>query len=52
MGVNLLNVLTELLAMSDDALDTDDEEKDPIFDLDSSMKEDKDNNMTNTVCEE
>ena len=43
--------LTELLAMSDDALDTEDEEKDPTFDLDSSMKEDKDH-MTDKFCEE
>ena len=43
--------LTELLAMSDDALDTEDEVKDSTFDLDSSMKEDKDH-MTDTFCEE
>lgn len=42
--------LTELLSMSDDALDTEDE-KDPTFDLDSSMKEDKDH-MTDAFCEE
>ena len=43
--------LSELLAMSDNALDTEDEEKDLTFDLDSSMKEDKDH-MTDTFCEE
>ena len=33
--------LTELSTMSEDACDTEDEEKDPTFDLDLSMKEDK-----------
>jgi hypothetical protein len=43
--------LTQLLAMSDDALDTEDEEKDPTFDLDSSLKEDKDH-ITDAFCED
>ena len=43
--------LTQLLAMSDDALDTEDEEKDPTFDLDSSLKEDKDH-ITDSFCED
>lgn len=34
--------LANLLAMSDDALDTDDEETDPSFSLDASLKEDTD----------
>ena len=37
--------------MSDDALDTEDEEKDPTFDLDSSLKADKDH-ITNAFCED
>ena len=43
--------LSQLLTMSDDALDTEDDRKDPTFDLDSSMKEDEDH-MTDTFCEE
>ena len=42
--------LTKLLAVPDNALDTENE-KDPTFDLDSSMKEDKDN-RTDIFCEE
>lgn len=34
--------LTQVLVMPDDALDTEDEQKDYTFDLDSSLKEDKD----------
>ena len=37
--------------MSDDALDTEDQEKDPTFDLDSSLKEDKDH-ITDAFCED
>ena len=36
---------TELLTMSEEALDTDDEDIDPSFDLDSSMKADTDHTM-------
>ena len=43
--------LSQLLTMSDDALDTEDDKKDPTFDLDSSMKEDEDH-MMDTSCEE
>ena len=43
--------LTDLLTMSDDALDTEDEEKDPTFDLDSSMKQDIDH-VTDSFCED
>ena len=40
--------------MSDDALDTEDEEKDPTFDLDSTLKEDIDHTTARTlqVCED
>ena len=34
--------LSQLLTMSDNALDTEDEKKDPTFNFDSSMKEDED----------
>ena len=43
--------LSQLLTMSDDALDTEDEQKDPTFDLDSSLKEDIDH-VTETFCED
>lgn len=43
--------LAELLDPSVEALDTDDEELDPSFDLDSSMKSDTDHLM-DTFCEE
>ena len=43
--------LTQLLTMSDDALDTEDEEKDPTFDLDSSLKEDIDH-VADSFCED
>ena len=46
-----LSGLSQLLTMSDDALDTEDDRKDPTFDLDSSMKEDEDH-MMDTFCEE
>jgi len=36
---------TELLTMSEEALDTDNEDIDPSFDLDSSMKADTDHTM-------
>ena len=45
--------LVDLLQMSDNALDTKDEEKDPSFDLDESMKHDTDHNiMINMFCED
>ena len=47
--------LTELLAMPEDALDSEDEEKDPThatFDLDSSMKEDENHMRMDTFNEE
>ena len=43
--------LSQLLTMSDDALDTEDDKMDPTFDLDSSMKEDEDH-MMKTFCGE
>lgn len=43
--------LSELLAMSEDALDTEDEDVDPSFDLDSSIKEDVEH-MVDSFCEE
>lgn len=43
--------LTQLLTMSEDAPDSDDEAADPTFDLDSSMRSDVDY-MVETFCEE
>ena len=43
--------LADLLTMSDDALDTEDEEKDPTFDMDLSMKQHMDH-ITDIFCED
>ena len=43
--------LTELLSMSDDALDTENKDADPSFDLDASMKSDSDY-MVERFCED
>lgn len=40
--------LSEILAISEDALDTEDEDVDPSFDLDSSLKD----HMVDDFCEE
>ena len=43
--------LSGLLSMSDDALDTEDENDDPSFDLDTSMKSDV-NHQAENFCED
>lgn len=43
--------LVELLELSEDAIDTDNEDIDPSFDLDSSMLSDTDH-MVDTFCDE
>ena len=43
--------LAQLVTMSEDALDTDDEAVDPSFDLDSSMKSDADH-LQESFCED
>lgn len=43
--------LAQLVTMSEDALDTDDEAVDPSFDFDSSMKSDADH-LQESFCEE
>lgn len=43
--------LQDLIVMSDDALDTENEELDPTFDLDASMKSDSDH-LIETFCED